>query len=370
MLVPLRASSLSCNQEALSQMEQFIQNCDSKQAKQWLRIHPNLAILHQPGKPPLIHYAAQQGCHKIFRLLLLRAFEDADTDAHELNLRDWQLDQSDQGSILHSAAAGGNAGILKLLQKHAPGDKQWCTHADASGKLPLHVAAERGHLKLVKLLLREVDSTLNQETADGTTALDLACAHGREDVVGFLLKKKQVRLNPEQLSLAARGGHEKVVKRLLARGGDAMFARDEHGATPLHHAVRNGHMGVVQVLLPCSKVRKAVLDAVKVSDAEGNTPLHDAVKGGYYKPTDKVQVKKGKGLVPGAFSGWVGYLTCAFKQSIGPGYGTADLTQYLVGHGADLMAVNSKGETPRDLLVYGGSRRKWGFARVLEWFGM
>ena len=361
-----------CNQEALSQMEEAITSCNPKQAKQWLQVNPNLAFAYQPGKPLLIHYAAQQGCQKVFRFLL-HAYEAAGPDA-QLPPKDVvMVDQSSKGTLLHSAAMGGQVGIVKLLQKEPISlgpEHEWLTSYDASGKLPLHLAAEKGHVKAVKHLLREAESTLNQETSNGTTALDLACAAGHEKVVGALLKKKQARLKPEQLAAASAGGHEEVVKRLIAKGGDAMLAKDVEGMTPLHHATRNGHMGVLRVLLPCSKVRRAVLDAVNAPDAEGNTPLHYAVLEGYYRPADKLKAKKGKSLASGAFKGWVGYLTCGFKHNIGPAYGQADMTQYLLGHGADVMAVNKKGETPKELLVYGGSRKKWGFARVLEWFGM
>lgn len=51
------------------------------------------------------------------------------------------------------------------------------------------------------------------------------------------------------LHLAAEKGHEGILRLLLERGGIDIDSRDSSGYTALHRAVQCGRMGVVQILL-------------------------------------------------------------------------------------------------------------------------
>lgn len=53
--------------------------------------------------------------------------------------------------------------------------------------------------------------------------------------------------NNLELLSAARDGDESVVKRLLEQGAE-VNSRDRSGLTPLHHAARNGHIAVIELL--------------------------------------------------------------------------------------------------------------------------
>jgi len=75
----------------------------------------------------------------------------------------------------------------------------------------------------------------------------------------------------EKLHFAAGSGDLQEVKRLLA-ANEAVNAFDDLGLTPLHHAIRRGHLNVANALL----LAGANVNAVDESKA-GNTPLADVV---------------------------------------------------------------------------------------------
>eukprot|EP00899_Mesostigma_viride_P011736 jgi/Mesvir1/20563/Mv06235-RA.5 len=82
------------------------------------------------------------------------------------------------------AAEGGHAGVVKsLLQKSVvPVD---VNVADESGRTALHVAASRGHAEVVRLLVLEGKALVDARDKDGKTPLDLAAT----DEVRQLLKE-------------------------------------------------------------------------------------------------------------------------------------------------------------------------------------
>ena len=86
------------------------------------------------------------------------------------------------------------------------------------GKTALHIAAERGSLRIVQLLL-EHDVDVDMADASGRTALHYA----------------------------ARGAHAEVVTLLLAGGADSE-ARDGEGRSPLHVAADAECESVVRLL--------------------------------------------------------------------------------------------------------------------------
>jgi ankyrin repeat protein len=62
-----------------------------------------------------------------------------------------------------------------------------------SGYTPLHIAAERGHLAVVMLLIA-AGANVDEETGSSQTALDLATDSGRASVMKFLKKAGPIQL--------------------------------------------------------------------------------------------------------------------------------------------------------------------------------
>ena len=114
---------------------------------------------------------------------------------------------------------------------------------------PLHIAAQGGHERIVRILL-ERDVWINEKDGDGQTALHFAASEG----------------------------HEAVVRLLLAYGA-RVGEVDFEGRTSLHWAVLHRHESVLRILLDHSS-SDYDLD-IDTFDKNGWTALHTAVERGF-----------------------------------------------------------------------------------------
>ncbi len=150
-----------------------------------------------------------------------------------------------------------------------------------SGLTALHLAAQYGHLEIVKTLLTGLNIDVNAKNNSGLTALHLAAQYGHLKIVKILLEKMvdfniQDKHGVTALHLAAQHGHVEVVGVLLEKikqnnktdfdDRRAINVKDQEGITALHLAALNGHLGVVDMLL-----RQGA--NVKVEDKNSLTPL-------------------------------------------------------------------------------------------------
>jgi hypothetical protein len=79
------------------------------------------------------------------------------------------------------------------------------------------------------------------------------------------------------LHVAAKLGHDDVVKQLIGIRPDAVELRDSHGETFVHSAVREKRSSIVSLAI---KKHKQVGGLLVAQDRDGNTPLHIAVVAG------------------------------------------------------------------------------------------
>jgi len=113
------------------------------------------------------------------------------------------------------------------------------------------------------------------------SCLHCASIFGIEEIVASLVEAEGCDVNQEDcagntpLVWAARNGHMGVVKILLGRGDVNPDKPDEYGQTPLGFAAENGHEGVVEILLGRGDVNP------DKPDEDGQTPLSYGAENGH-----------------------------------------------------------------------------------------
>jgi len=144
----------------------------------------------------------------------------------------------------------------------------------------LHWASLLGIVEIVAALIQTGCYDLNGGGYRECPPLLLAARKGHEEVVKILLGREEV--DPDKpddigrtpLSYAAQEGHEGVVKTLLRLEGVAPHKPDMFGRTPLSHAAEHGRVSVLEILLEWEEV-----DSDK-PDMFGRTPLSHAAERG------------------------------------------------------------------------------------------
>lgn len=122
------------------------------------------------------------------------------------------------------------------------------SRGDSSWMSPLHMAAYKGHDKIVKLLVKHTQDCNERDSDDKTPLIH-----------------------------AAIGGHEIVVTTLLQNAA-RVSETDVHGRSAIHWAVVHQHVTVLSLLLDHCPGLTA---AVNAYDDQDQTPLHIAIDIGF-----------------------------------------------------------------------------------------
>lgn len=115
---------------------------------------------------------------------------------------------------------------------------------DDNGFSPLHYAAFRGNIKILRLLLENGANT-EKRNSNGLNVMHMAAQGDRVNMLIFFKEKFNMKLNAfdgvlsTPLHWACYMGAENVVDFLVANNVD-INARDKDGLTPLHLAVLTG----------------------------------------------------------------------------------------------------------------------------------
>ncbi|XP_074276244.1 ankyrin repeat-containing protein ITN1-like isoform X1 [Silene latifolia] len=148
------------------------------------------------------------------------------------------------------------------------------------GETALFTAAEKGHLDVVKELLKYANKdTLVQKNRSGFDPLHVAANQGHLEIVEVLLDHQPGLIkttgpsNATPLISAATRGHTDIVRELLSRDGSLVDSFKSNGKNALHFAVRQGHVAIVRALLDKDPT------LARKTDKKGQTALHMAVKG-------------------------------------------------------------------------------------------
>jgi len=143
----------------------------------------------------------------------------------------------------------------------------------------LHAAAEAGYIEMVQFLL-DCGSEINALTTAKQSALTLAAAGGHDKIVKLLLEngadilvQTETGLCGTALHYAAGKGHYECVRLLAEAPGfkDLVNQFSADYCTALYYAAISYHTDVIKLLL-----ENGAKEAINAPDWDGNTALHMA----------------------------------------------------------------------------------------------
>ncbi|KAL0121100.1 hypothetical protein PUN28_008668 [Cardiocondyla obscurior] len=214
-------------------------------------------------------------------------------------------DRPERYTIMSLYTSVKNGDLEKLVNVLACGYNANHTFRDYAHRTGLHIAADKGHLSCVHVLVQ---------------------AGAQVDVMD------RNQLTP--LMLAAIKGNEAVVKYLVRSGAD-VTVKGEDGMTALHMAAKSGHLEVCKIILTECKVPRTLVDSV---DDGGWTSLIWACEFCHADVARYLLDKKCDPLIRDAEQN-IALHWSAFS-------GSSEITEMLLNEGCDVNAVNVHGDTP------------------------
>jgi ankyrin repeat protein len=238
--------------------------------------------------------------------------------------------------------------------------KRLDTGGDYRGSMPLHSAAKKGRIDVVKVLLSR-GIHVNSINIYGETALYLAAEAGRTEMVEFLISKGAMDISDELVHFfdkplyaiiaASKGGHlDTVISLLKLTNPSNMFRVSVNGkpafefGSALWNAVRYGHIRITRYLLQNGfrPIEWTMLGTVFLAAAE-------------YGSVQQMKVLINSDLVNSSH-----YLNYANSEGVTPlisaaYYNNTPLVRYLIKCKANLLETNTSGITAYAWACYNGN---------------
>ena len=123
-----------------------------------------------------------------------------------------------------------------------------------AGLTPLTVAAEKGNMEILRMLVEEGTASVNLPSSYGVTPLLAAAAAGQTDAVNYLLEngadvKAKDDLGKTALIHAMGANDRRLTEKLLELDPRAIDMPDNMGNTPLIYAAQQGSVDNIRILL-------------------------------------------------------------------------------------------------------------------------
>ncbi|XP_055247810.1 ankyrin repeat domain-containing protein 6 isoform X13 [Gorilla gorilla gorilla] len=168
--------------------------------------------------------------------------------------------------LLIAAYKGQTENVVQLINKGAK------VAVTKHGRTPLHLAANKGHLPVVQILLKAGCDLDVQDDGD-QTALHRATVVGNTEIIAALIHEgcaldRQDKAGNTALHLACQNSHSQSTRVLLLAGSRADL-KNNAGDTCLHVAARYNHLSIIRLLL-------TAFCSVHEKNQAGDTALHVA----------------------------------------------------------------------------------------------
>ncbi|XP_054542815.1 ankyrin repeat domain-containing protein 6 isoform X14 [Pan troglodytes] len=168
--------------------------------------------------------------------------------------------------LLVAAYKGQTENVVQLINKGAK------VAVTKHGRTPLHLAANKGHLPVVQILLKAGCDLDVQDDGD-QTALHRATVVGNTEIIAALIHEgcaldRQDKAGNTALHLACQNSHSQSTRVLLLAGSRADL-KNNAGDTCLHVAARYNHLSIIRLLL-------TAFCSVHEKNQAGDTALHVA----------------------------------------------------------------------------------------------
>ncbi|KAF5933666.1 hypothetical protein HYC85_029837 [Camellia sinensis] len=226
-----------------------------------------------------LHIAAREGHSTIVRTLIEYANAlDEELENGVGTAKDMmRMSNEVKDTALHEAVRNHHSIAVQLLTQEDP---EFCHPANNAEETPLYLAAERGYVGLVFVIL-ETCTVPAYGGPGGRTALHSAVIHNLEGCTRKLLQWKPA-LSKEAdaygwtpLHYAARFGYVLRARDLLNADKSVAYIVDkDNKKTALHLAASQGHVRVLEELI------SHCMDSWEIVDGRGQNMLHIAVKNG------------------------------------------------------------------------------------------
>ena len=191
---------------------------------------------------------------------------------------------------LHMACEKGHFEIVKILTNHP----QCNIEAENDSKQrPFHIACQSGNIDIVQHLVVEKDCDVTAKDKWGDTPLHVACQKGYFEIVKILTNHPQCNIEAENgikqrpLHKACESGNVDIIQHLVVEKGCDVTAKNYSSQTPLHIACEKGHFEIVKILTNHPQCNIEAENYIKWR------PLHDACWSGNVDVVQHLVVEKG-----------------------------------------------------------------------------
>ncbi|KAH9651775.1 ANK REP REGION domain-containing protein [Citrus sinensis] len=120
---------------------------------------------------------------------------------------------------------GEPTGNVQMVQRLLEASKQLAYKRDCNGATPLHLAAENGELKVLKLLINKYPDAIEIRDNSDRSILHVAAKHGNWNIVSFILKSPEME---NLINLIDRNGNTSLHLAAMGLHSDVVFTLSRH----------------------------------------------------------------------------------------------------------------------------------------------